>query len=340
MPTLYINGRDVEAHLNDRRVTLEHFNYSKNDIEVSTVPVFDVERVVLIGYPKISMQLLHHFIYQEIPVHFLSPHGRWVSSMLPHVNGSALRRLRQLDAARDQELSLMAAKQVIYAKIRNMRRVLQRLAANRSRSDEDDQRDACNSLQSLAVQVGDAESLASVRGFEGMATAIYFRRLAVFFPPELPFVSRNRRPPRDAANAILSWTYSIVLAEIEAEVHCAGLDPCLGFLHEISYGRPSLALDLLEPLRAPLADLLALNLLNHKLLRPEHFENNPDDGGVYLKNDSRKLFFTEYEQYMERFFAETKGGSRVTFRRVIRAMVNAVCKMIEARQEPQFFLMP
>ena len=286
MPTLYINGRDVEARLDDRRVALEHFNYSKNDLESFTVPLFDVERVVLIGYPKISMQLLHHFIYQKIPVFFLSPHGRWVSSMLPNVNGSALRRLRQYDAARDRDVSLMAAKQVIYAKIRNMRRVLQRLAANRSISEENDQRDACNSLQSLTLQVNDAESTASVRGFEGMATAIYFRRLAVFFPPELPFVSRNRRPPRDAANAILSWTYAVVLAEIEAEIRTAGLDPCLGFLHEVSYGRPSLALDLLEPLRAPLGDLLALNLLNHKLLRSEHFENNPDDGGVYLKNST------------------------------------------------------
>lgn len=340
MPTLYINGRDVEARLDDRRVALEHFNYSKNDLESFTVPLFDVERVVLIGYPKISMQLLHHFIYQKIPVFFLSPHGRWVSSMLPNVNGSALRRLRQYDAARDRDVSLMAAKQVIYAKIRNMRRVLQRLAANRSISEENDQRDACNSLQSLTLQVNDAESTASVRGFEGMATAIYFRRLAVFFPPELPFVSRNRRPPRDAANAILSWTYAVVLAEIEAEIRTAGLDPCLGFLHEVSYGRPSLALDLLEPLRAPLGDLLALNLLNHKLLRPEHFENNPDDGGVYLKNSSRKLFFSEYEQYMERFFAATKGGSRVTFRRVIKTMVNTVCEMIETGQEPQFFLMP
>ncbi|NLF59531.1 MAG: CRISPR-associated endonuclease Cas1 [Lentisphaerae bacterium] len=340
MPTLYINGSDVEARLDDRRVSLAHFNYSKDDIELSTVPIFDIERVVLIGYPKVSMQLLHHFIYQKIPVYFLSPHGRWVSSMLPNVDGNALRRLRQYDAACDQEMSLMAAKQVIYAKIRNMRRVLQRLAANRSQSQEDEQRDACNSLQDLALQVRDADSPDSVRGYEGMATAIYFRRLAVFFPPELPFVSRNRRPPRDAANAILSWTYSIVLAEIEAEVRCAALDPCIGFLHEISHGRPSLALDLLEPLRAPLADLLALNLINHKLLRQEHFENNPEDGGVYLKNTSLKLFFSEYEQYMERFFAATKGGNRVTFRRIIKNMVHAVCNMIETKQEPQFFLMP
>jgi CRISPR-associated protein Cas1 len=340
MPTLYINGRDVEARLDDRRVSLKHFDYSKDEINVSSVPIFDVERVVLIGYPKISMQLQHHFIYHGIPVFFLSPHGRWVSSMLPNSKGSAFRRLRQYDAARDDERCLTAAKQLIYAKIRNMRRVLQRLAANREQSAEPAQLDACNSLLEYANRTDKAENLASLRGLEGIASAVYFRRLSSFFPKELPFVSRNRRPPRDAANAILSWTYAIVMAEIDAAVRCAGLDPCLGFLHEISYGRPSLPLDLLEPLRAPLGDLLSLNLLNHKLLRKEHFRDNPEDGGVYLKNESRKIFFPEYEQYMERFFAASKGGPRVTFRRVIRAMVSAVCEMIEAGKEPEFFLMP
>lgn len=204
MPTLYINGHDVEARLDDRRVALEHFDYAKDDINSSTVPLFDVERVVLIGYPKISMQLQHHFIYQGIPVFFLSPHGRWVSSMLPSTNGSALRRLRQYDAARKEDLALSAAKQLIHAKIRNMRRVLQRLAADRELSEETAQQDVCNSLLQYAQGLSDAETLASVRGIEGIASAVYFRRLAAFFPPELPFLSRNRRPPRDAANAILS----------------------------------------------------------------------------------------------------------------------------------------
>ena len=197
MPTLYINGRDVEARLDDRRVSLAHFDYSKDDIKLSTVPIFDIERVVLIGYPKVSMQLLHHFIYQKIPVYFLSPHGRWVSSMLPNVDGNALRRLHQYDAARDRDMSLMAAKQVIFAKIRNMRRVLQRLAANRSQSYEDEQRDACNSLQDLAIKVKDADSPDSVRGYEGMATAMISGALAVFFPARIALcLTQSTTAPR------------------------------------------------------------------------------------------------------------------------------------------------
>ncbi|MFA6724181.1 MAG: CRISPR-associated endonuclease Cas1 [Lentisphaeria bacterium] len=340
MPSLYIHGREVEARLDDRRISYTHFDYGNDDIKTGTVPVFDVERVVMIGYPRVSMRLMHHFIYQGIPIYFLSPHGRWVSSMLPNIKGSAFRRLRQYDEARREDLALAIAKKLIYAKIRNMRRVLQRLAANRSISGETEQLDACNSLLHYAQGVEEQDNLASLRGLEGAASACYFRRLACFFPKELPFVSRNRRPPKDAANAILSWTYSILLAEIDAATRCSGLDPAIGFLHEISYGRPSLPLDLLEPLRAPLCDLLALNLLNHKLLTAEHFEENAEDGGVYLKKEGRSVFFGEYEQYMERFFKERKGASRVTFRRVIQNMVNSVCQWLENGRENDFFLMP
>ena len=340
MPTLYLNSQGVDARLNDRRVALSRFDYANDDVDAFTVPIFDIDRVVVIGTPRVSMQLLHKFMYANIPVYFLSAHGHWVSSMVPNSNGSALRRLRQYEATRSTTLAVMIARQLVYAKIRNMRRVLQRLAANREQSQDVEQMDACNSLLGYAQKVMDADTVAAIRGYEGIASACYFRRLGAFFPEDLPFTSRSRRPPRDAANAILSWTYTIVGAEIDAEIRCAGLDPCIGFLHDISYGRPSLALDLVEPLRAPLCDLLALNLLNHKLLKKEHFEQHADDGGVYLKPDSRKIFFCEYEQYMERFFAESKGGSRVTFRRVIRNMVNAISQAVESNQEPQFFMMP
>ena len=340
MPTLYINGKEVDARLDDRRVHLERFDYDIDEASELNVPIFDIDRVVVIGYPKMTMQLLHHFIYKNIPVFFLSPHGRWVSSMLPTTNGNALRRLHQYESAKDKPLALSIAKALIYAKIRNMRRVLQRLAANRELSRDTDQIDACNTLQSFILQLETANDLDTLRGFEGTATARYFKRLSVFFPEDMPFTSRSRRPPRDAANAILSWTYSIVTAEIDAAIKTAGLDSSLGFLHELSYGRPSLALDLIEPLRAPLCDLLSLNLLNHKYLNKDDFENNPDDGGVYLTKFARRRFFTEYEEYMERFFKEDKTSAHVTFRRVIRNMVNSICQVLEARVEPEFFIMP
>ena len=125
-----------------------------------------------------------------------------------------------------------------------------------------------------------------------MAAVKYFQRLSAFFPAEIPFTQRTRRPPKDAANALLSWTYTIVRSEVDVALRTQGLDPALGWLHELSSGRPALSLDLLEPLRAPVCDLLTLNLLNHKTLQAEHSRTDLDNGGTYLTEAGRKKFLS------------------------------------------------
>ena len=340
MPTLYINGKNTEARLDDRRSVVSWLDGKQDDVATVEAPLHDLDRVVIVGKPSVSMAAIHSFVRNGIPVYLISRSGRWLGSLMPNKNGNALRRLHQYEAANDEALALSIAKKLVFAKIRNMRRVLQRLAANRKQSEEPAQMDACNSLLKMQHSLVAAEGLEAVRGYEGVSTAIYFGRLGTFFPPTLPFVSRSKRPPLDGANALLSWTYTIVLAEIDAEIRCAGLDPCLGFLHNISTGRASLACDLLEPLRAPLCDLLVLNLLNHGLIKVQNFHREDEDGGIYLNDDAKGCFFSEYEQYMERSFAEVKGGNHVTFRHVIKNMVSNVCNALEAKELKDFFLMP
>ena len=340
MPTLYLNGRDTEARLDSRCVEVTRYDAERDKIATMRVPFHDIERVVLIGRASFTSPLLLRFATEGIPVHLLSGAGRWLGAFYPNANGHALRRLRQYELARSGHHSTIIAAAAVNAKLRNSRRVLQRLAANRGETDHPAHLDACNSLQALALKALDADCADSLRGFEGYGAALYFEQLRRYFPEETPFHGRNRRPPRDPANAILSWTYTIVLGEVDAAVRSAGLDPCLGFFHEISYGRPSLALDLLEPLRAPLCDMLALRLLNHRLLRKdEHFEIR-DDGGTYLNDEGRRTFFPEYERTMQRRFAAAKGQSHTDFRNAIRTQVEDLLRTMENRGEPTFFLMP
>jgi CRISPR-associated protein Cas1 len=201
--------------------------------------------------------------------------------------------------------------------------------------------DACNSLNALARAARECESADKLRGYEGYAAAIYFERLTRYFPEHAQFKGRNRRPPKDPANALLSWTYTIVLSEIDAALRIAGLDPCLGFFHEISYGRPSLSLDLLEPLRAPLCDMLVFRLFNHKLISPEkHFEINGEDGGTYLNAEGRKHYFPEYERTMLRRFSPSKGAPHTDFRAVIRDQAFALIHAMEKDEPMKFFIMP
>jgi CRISPR-associated protein Cas1 len=341
MPTLYLNGHLSEARLDGRCVEVNRADPEKDDVTTLRVPFHDLERVVDIGQAAFTTPLLQKLAWEGIPLHLISGHGRWLGAFYPNANGHALRRLRQYELARDGHFSLDIAVRAVAAKIRNSRRVLQRLAASRDASADAKHLDACNSLQALVGQAEAAETFDSLRGYEGYAAALYFDRLSRYFPEDAPFNGRNRRPPKDAANALLSWTYTIVLSEIDAAVRTAGLDPCLGFLHEISYGRPSLSLDLLEPLRAPLCDMLVLRLLNHRLMRAEeHFETHAEDGGIYLNDEGRRAFFPEYERTMQRRFAESKGAPHTDFRLAIREQVNALLRAMENREEMSFFTMP
>ncbi|MBN2451017.1 MAG: CRISPR-associated endonuclease Cas1 [Lentisphaeria bacterium] len=341
MPTLYLNGHDTEAHCDGRSVEVTRLDHEKDDVKTLRVPMFDIERVVVIGQASFTTALLQRLAREGIPLHLLSGHGRWLGAFYPNANGHALRRLRQYELARGGHESLPIATAAVAAKIRNSRRVLQRLAANRNEAADRGNLDVCNSLQALAGKAVEAESFDALRGFEGYAAALYFGRIGRYFPEDAPFGGRTRRPPRDATNALLSWCYTIVLSEIDAAVRAAGLDPCLGFLHEISYGRPSLSLDLLEPLRAPLCDMLALRLLNHRLLRAaDHFETNPEDGGTYLSEAGRRTFFPEYERTMQRRFAAAKGQPHTDFRKVIQEQVNALLRAMEHRADMEFFVMP
>jgi len=342
MPTLYLNGHLSSARLDGRCVEVSRTEAAEDPaVRTMRVPFYDLERVVVIGQASITTPLLQKLASEGIPLHLISGHGRWLGALYPNANGHALRRLRQYDLARDGHFSLAFAAAAVVAKLRNSRRVLQRLAASRDESADPKHLDVCNSLHALAGQAEAAASFESLRGYEGYGAALYFDRLTRYFPEHAPFTGRNRRPPRDAANALLSWTYTIVLSEIDAAVRAANLDPCLGFLHEISYGRPSLSLDLLEPLRAPLCDMLVLRLLNHRLLRAEeHFEISPEDGGTYLNDEGRRAFFPEYERTMQRRFAESKGAPHTDFRLAIREQVNALLRAMEERADVSFFIMP
>ena len=340
MPTLYIDGKNREARLGDRRVSIEQF-MEDGTVVRAMVPIHAIDRVVLIGRPRMTFPLLHQLIRQEIPIVFLSSRGRWLATLDSAVHGNALRRIRQYQASQDASLSCQIAHALVVAKIRNMRRHLQRLAASRGQSQSKVQQDAMSQLKSLQTRVENVDALDEIRGYEGAATACYFQRIGAFFPPQIPFCGRSRRPPRDSANALLSWTYSIVAAEVESAIRLAGLDPAIGFLHELDYGRPSLVYDLIEPLRAPFCDALVLHLLNHNLLNEKHFSQNDDDCGVCLLPDAHKIFFSEYERYLERRFTLPKSGQSTTFREVISHMCQVICHVLAGdTREPEFFLAP
>ena len=151
-------------------------------------------------------------------------------------------------------------------------------------------------LRQLGEQQGklpQAGSLESLRGLEGAAAASYFAGLRAVVPASLGFDERNRRPPRDPFNALISLTYTLTMAEIAMALHTAGYDPCIGYYHQLSHARESLACDLMEPLR-PLADRLCLRLVAQQTLTADHFSTT--DAGCLLGKAGRARYYAAYEE--------------------------------------------
>lgn len=344
MPPLVITRDTISIHLHSEWLDVCRRGEEGDGMEERLrVPLHDVSRVVICGRPGVTLPVLHALMERNIPVCFVSATGRWLGALEGGGRpAQAARRICQYELHRDDKRRASAAAALVAAKIRNSMRVLQRFAAERGESRAPTQRKAVTCLrQSIRLALQRGPFAASVlRGIEGAAAAAYFRRLNDFFPPELPFVERTRQPPRNAANSILSWCYTVVLGEIETCLRMHHLDVGLGLFHGTDHSMPALALDLLEPLRAPLCDRLALHLLNHRILRPEHFRFCAEDGGTYLADTGKKLFFTAYEQHMTRLFTVKTERQRVTFRHVIDQQVCAFIRLLEHGETPSFFIMP
>jgi CRISPR-associated protein Cas1 len=338
MPALFITTPGSRVSLISERLRVE-FPPPEDSTESQPppprdVPLHDVEHIVADERISLTTPAQCECLRRGIPVVWVDRSQAILGLSQPPARAAGLRRTqhRRFD---DPALALSLAALIVEAKIQNGRRVLQRIAANREGADI---RDGLGSLEHLRRQCLDATSVDAVRGYEGAAAARYFEILATFFPADCPFPRRSRRPPLDPPNAILSFAYSLLAAESDALLHAAGLDSALGWLHTPDEGRPSLALDLIEPFRAPVADALALDLLGHQTLKPaEHFCHR--EGGVFLNTEGRRRFFTAYERRLAREFTSEQHGGRTSLRGELRRQVNDLRRTLLDNEPFEPFLM-
>lgn len=334
MPTLCLLTPGLRAGLVSERLRIETPPSENRSASVRDLPLTDIERVVVSEHCSLSLSALAEFLRRQIPVIVTSGAERVLGACMAPAPHSAS-RLAQYQRSGNPEAALPLAIRLVGAKITNARRVLQRLASNRPDSHVEP---ALRALANLAGDCARCASLDSLRGYEGAASAKYFEVYGSFFPENCPFEHRSRRPPHNPPNAILSYTYTLLCAEAETAIHAAGLDPALGLLHCTEDRRPSLALDLIEPFRAPFADALALDLLSHGTLHPtKHFE--PANGGIYLNSEGKKRFFVAYERRIEREFTSEAYGRRTSLRREIEAEVASLKKHFRDETPFEPFLM-
>lgn len=263
------------------------------------LPIHNIEGIVCFGYPGASPALMAHCAEKGIGFSFVSESGRFLARVTGPVSGNIVLRKKQYKISDDESKSLEIARNIIISKIMNSRTVFQRFLRDHTEKDVGNSvRTSITRLQNIAVRVVNSSNLEDLRGAEGEAAKCYFDafdNLILCQKEEFSFNLRSRRPPLDRVNALMSFIYVLLAHDVESALETVGLDPQAGFLHRDRPGRASLALDIMEELRAYLADRLVLNLINNRQIKPADFTIK-ETGAVLLNPEARKTVITSWQQ--------------------------------------------
>lgn len=319
MATIYLTEQGSKLSKTSKRLVIE-----KDGQTLLEIPEFKVERVLIFGNVQITTQAMAFLLDNGIEVSFLSLYGKYRGRLSPVESKNAQLRIRQYQKHLDNEFKVSLAKAIVHAKLHNGRELLMRYARNHPEIDfsqDKIQMEACIS------QIEHKQSVNSVMGVEGAAASVYFEAFGKMLRKELRFEKRQRRPPKDPVNALLSLGYTLIGNEMHSMVCAVGFDPYIGFFHGIDYGRPSLALDLIEPFRHAIIDRFTLYLVNNHILSEKDFEDTGEEG-VLLNDNARKRYFAEYEEYMtkegESNLSDAKKGFRDLFKIQAHNMHDAI----------------
>ena len=280
------------------------------------VELHRLELVALLGAVHLTYDALSACQAEGICVCWLDSGGRLLGRMVPETPRAADLRHRQYEAFRSDSARLERARVVVESKRANAAAVLRGLRSNHARPEL---AAGLASLRDLRPRVAGCGSVASLLGVEGAAARAYFEALAVAFVGDIGFAGRQRRPPPDPANALLSLGYTLLVGRLAGLLEARGLGPAWGFFHEVRPGRPSLALDLLEELRHPVVDRFVVRGCNLRVFQPKHFEADQErPGGVRLTRDGWRLFLTRWEEHLRQPLREADGEVVATGTMVLR----------------------
>jgi CRISPR-associated protein Cas1 len=276
------------------------------------IPVRNLDGVVCFGQVSVSPFLLGMCAEHDVSVSFLTENGRFLAKAVGSPSGNVTLRRNQYRMADDTDQSLSISRSVLSGKLVNSRTLLRRVARDREDADAESLNRAADSLGAVLRRLQEANDLDDIRGFEGDAARTYFgvfEHLLASGEEAFRFTGRNRRPPLDPVNCLLSFVYTLLLHDIRSSLESVGLDPEVGFLHRDRPGRPSLALDLLEEFRPAVADRLVLSLINRGQVKPAGFESS-GSGAVTMDEETRKEVLVAYQkrkqQEMEHPFLKEK----------------------------------
>lgn len=311
--------------------------------ETVEVPMIDVSQVALFGPVSVTTPALHALMNAEIPVSWFSTGGWFLGHTVGTGNGNVAVRQAQYQAAFDGPRCLAFARDLVAAKIRNGRTMLRRNW--RVHGDAEAKNEVLVRLQRIVQRVPRAKDDRQLLGIEGEAAAIYFACFEHMLAegakenvPAFAFAKRNRRPPTDPVNAMLSLAYALLTRVFTTAISATGLDPYMGFYHRPRHGRPSLALDLMEPFRPIVADSCVIQAINNGEVKPGDFVFNGP--ACSLKTGGRKAFIAAFERRLEQETTHPLFGYRVSMRRLIEVQARLLARHLQGEIVPYPHYLP
>ncbi len=329
---LYIQTPGSRVRKDGERLVIE------SEDNKTEVPIISVSHVALFGPISMTTPTIHALMREEIPVSWFTMGGWYLGHSVGTANGNVAVREAQYRTAFDEKRRLAFSRELVSAKIRNSRTMLRRNW--RSDDDQEMKKTSLDRLNSLVNKAKRAESEQVLLGIEGEAAAIYF----ACFPNLLTssegnelanfsFETRNRRPPTDPVNAMLSLAYALLTRLFSVSITVTGLDPCMGLYHRTRHGRPALALDLMEPFRPIIADSCVIQAINNGEVKVSDFVYNGP--ACALKPGGRKSFIGIFERRVEQETTHPVFGYRVSMRRLIEVQVRLLARFLQ-NEIPQY----
>ncbi|UKO97868.1 type I-D CRISPR-associated endonuclease Cas1d [Nostoc sp. UHCC 0870] len=326
MGTVYITQDDAFIGKIDERLNVR---FDKKTI--LDIPLLKIDGVVVLGRATVSPAVISELLQRHITLTFLTDTGRYLGHLQPEVTKNIFVRKAQWQAAGESPQAIHLVQGFVRGKLKNYRHLL--LRRQRETTDLDLSKNITRIEQAIAP-IDATHNIDSLRGLEGAGSAAYFGCFnEIIRVMEFEFTHRNRRPPKDPVNSLLSFGYALLRHDVQGAVNIVGFDPYLGYLHCERYGRPSLALDLMEEFRPIVVDAVVLSALNKRLLTPTDFVTEPLSGAVSLIPEARKTFLKLYQQKKLSEFKHPVLGRKCTYQEAFELQARLMSKYLMGETE-------
>ena len=297
MNTLYITRDKAYLSLDGQNIVI-----SENNKTIAKLPLLNFESIVYFGYPGISPKLLGYLAENNIPISFLTPQGKFLARVNGEYHGNIILRKKQYLISEDEAQSIEISRNMIFGKVANQKFVLSKFSREyEKRINMECIKNVIEQLNFYLPKIKEAKDNKTLRGYEGFCAELYFSvldNLILVNKENFYIKDRNKRPPKDNVNAMLSFLYTLLANDCSTALETVGLDPYCGFLHADRAGRISLGLDLMEELRPVVVDRFVITLINKKIINDKHFESKSTEG-VYFTEEGKKIILKYWQEKKE-----------------------------------------